>query len=105
MDPWELCALNWVAELDAIAGGLGQVAPPRRLRIAYEDFVSSPRDVLDTVADFAGLAPSAEWHRRLAALSFPDGNEAWRNRLEPAVVRQIETFQDAHLREHGYVVG
>jgi hypothetical protein len=94
-----------VAEIDAIASGLGQVEPPRRLRIAYEDFVSSPRDVLDAVADFAGLSPSAEWHRRLGTLSFPDRNEAWRTRLEPAVVRQIETFQDSHLREHGYVVG
>jgi len=105
MDPWELCARNWVAELDAIAGGLGQVEPPRRLRIAYEDFVSAPTDVLDEVAGFAGLPPSAEWHRRLATLSFPDRNETWRARLEPAVVRRIETFQDSHLREHGYVVG
>jgi omega-hydroxy-beta-dihydromenaquinone-9 sulfotransferase len=37
MDRWELCARNWVAELDAIAAGLAAVPPERRLRVAYED--------------------------------------------------------------------
>jgi hypothetical protein len=105
MDPWELCARNWVAEVDAIAGGLGGVAPGRRLRIAYEDFVAAPIDVLDRVAAFAGLLPSTEWRSRLGQLSFPDRNEAWRGRLEPAVARRIETFQHDHLVANGYAVG
>jgi hypothetical protein len=105
MDPWELCARNWVAELDAIAGGLGGVAPDRRLRIAYEDFVSHPTETLEEVACFAGLRPSAEWRKRLSALSFPDRNEAWRARLEDTVARRIEAFQQSHLEANGYVLG
>jgi Sulfotransferase family len=105
MDPWELCARNWVAELDAIADGLGAVPADRRLRLAYEDFVTAPIETLERVAAFAGLGPGAEWRNRLAELSFPDRNEAWRARLEPAVARRIEAFQHAHLEANGYAVG
>ena len=105
MDPWELCARNWVAELDAIAEGLGAVPAGRRLRLAYEDFVTSPIETLETVAAFAGLGPSTEWRNRLGRLSFPDRNEAWRARLEPAVTRRIEAFQHVHLEANGYAVG
>jgi len=105
MDPWELCARNWVAELDAIADGIGGLPADRRLRLAYEDFVAAPIEALESVAAFAGLRPSPEWRRRLAALSFPDRNEAWRARLEPDVARRIESFQEAHLKAHGYAVG
>lgn len=104
MDPWELCARNWVEELEAIATGLGAVAPDRRLRIAYEDFVSAPIDVLDDVARFAGLHPSPEWHRNLGELSFPDRNEVWRARLDPEVTNRIEAFQRIHLEANGYVL-
>lgn len=105
MDPWELCARNWVAELDAIAEGLGAVPADRRLRLAYEDFVAAPLETLEEVARFAGLGPSTEWRRRLGELSFPDRNETWRARLEPAVARSIEAFQQTHLKANGYAVG
>jgi hypothetical protein len=104
MDPWELCARNWVEELDAIAAGLDGVPAAQRLRIAYEDFVADPIEALDEAARFAGLRPSALWRRRLSELSFPDRNEAWRARLEPAVARRIEAFQRNHLEAHGYAV-
>jgi len=104
MDSWELCARNWVAEVDAISTGLELVPSERRLRIAYEEFVAAPAVTLEAVAAFAGLAPSARWRADIAALSFPDRNEAWRSRLEPAVVRRIEALQHDHLEANGYAV-
>jgi len=105
MDPWELCARNWVAELDAIASGLDRVPAERRVRLVYEEFVAAPIEALEEVACFAGLGRSARWRRSLAGLSFPDRNDAWRSRLEPAVVQRIETFQRDHLVTNGYPVG
>ena len=102
-DAWGLCARNWVAELDAIAGGLRGVAPERHLRFHYEEFVADPLETLARVAAFAGLAPDAGWRHRLAGLRFPDGNERWKAKLDPAVVRRIEAAQADKLQEHGYV--
>lgn len=102
LDPWELCAYNWVAELDAIAGGLGEVDPARHLRLRYEEFVAAPVETLAEVAAFAGLAPSALWTGRLGGLRFPDRNESWRSKLHPAVIRRIEATQAERLREYGY---
>ena len=102
-DAWDLCARNWVAELDAIAGGLHGVAPGRHLRLHYEAFVNAPLETLTGVADFAGLAPDAGWRQQLTGLRFPDGNERWKAKLDPAVVRRIEAAQADKLQEHGYV--
>jgi len=104
MDAWELCARNWVAELDAVASGLDAVAPDRHLRMRYEEFVSAPRETLQRVAGFAGLAPSSHWQGRLDGLRFPDRNESWRARLDPAVIRRIEDVQAERLRDNGYAV-
>ena len=104
MDPWDLCAQNWVAELEAINRGFDAVAPERHLRIAYEDFVASPLDTLEAVAGFAGLAPDARWQRGLERLRFPDRNENWRARLEPGLVRRIENIQGPHLEANGYAL-
>ena len=102
MNPWELCARNWVAELDAVTAGLDTVDEARRLRIRYEDFVADPEATLRQVAAFAGLRPSARWTARLSELRFPDRNESWRSRLEPALIGRIEDLQHKHLTENGY---
>ncbi len=104
MDAWDLCAQNWVAELEAITRGFNAVAPERHLRIAYEDFVASPLETLETVAGFAGLAPDAKWQGELGLLRFPDRNENWRARLEPALVHRIEDIQARHLEANGYAL-
>lgn len=104
-DRWELCARHWVAELDALAGGLAAVPRVPRLRVAYEDFVAAPLGTLAAVADFAGLDPDPGWRDRLGELKFPDRRESWREHLAPDVVARIEAVQRPHLEANGYVTG
>jgi hypothetical protein len=105
LDPWELCAYNWVAELDATAGGLMEVDPQRHLRLRYEEFVAAPVETLERVSAFAGLASSAAWTSRLGGLRFPDRNESWGSKLDPAVIGRIEAIQAEKLRDYGYPIG
>jgi hypothetical protein len=102
IDPWELCALNWVAELDAVAAGMEVVPEGQRLRLSYEHFVASPIETLSEVARFAGLSPSGTWRRRLLGLRVPDRNDAWRSALDLEALRTIEAIQAEHLRANGY---
>lgn len=104
LNAWDLCAYNWVAELDAIATGLQTVAPERRLQLRYEDFVAAPVETLERVAAFAGLGAGPGWRRTLAGLHYPDRNESWRTKLDPHLVRRIETDQADKLKEYGYVL-
>ena len=101
---WELCARNWVAELDAIADGLRTVPAERRLQLHYEDFVAAPVDALERVAAFAGLGADPGWCQALAKLRFPDRNESWRAKLNPDLIRSIEADQADKLQEHGYAL-
>ena len=104
LNAWDLCALNWVAELDAIADGLREVPDEQRMHLRYEDFVASPVETLEQVAEFARLRPDAGWRRELTALHYPDRNDSWRSKLDPHLVRRIEADQADKLKEHGYAL-
>lgn len=101
-DPWELCARNWVEELRAMEAGLAGVPAAHVLRLSYEELVAEPASRLHEVAAFAGLAPSADWDRRLDPIRLPNRNESWRDSLDPQARATIEEVQAATLAAYGY---
>ena len=101
-DPWELCARTWVEELRITEAGLAAVPKDQRYSITYEQLVADPHRTLGEVAVFAGLDPAAGGGHWLAGIEFPDRNEAWRARLDPAAVATIEAVEGDELRRHGY---
>jgi hypothetical protein len=102
-DPWELRARSWVMEIDAIAQGLKSVPVEQVRSIRYEDLVVAPHQTLLDVAAFAGLRRDEGWQRRLAALTFRDGNDAWQRHLSPVEIETVERIQHDALRARGYV--
>jgi hypothetical protein len=104
-DPWELCARNWVEELRAIRAGIQAVPPDRIMRVRYETLVGDPLATVDAVARFVGLGSDRRWRASVAALLFPNRNQAWREALPPAVVDGITEVQRELLDELGYLDG
>ncbi len=103
-DPWELCARNWVEELDAIDRGLATVPDDQVLRLTYEGFVDEPLGTLERIATFAGLPGDDGWTRAVSELGFPNRNEAWRTKLDPSAIAKINAIQADRLEGLGYVV-
>lgn len=103
-DPWELCARNWVEELEVMEAGLAQVAPDQVLRLTYEDLIEDPVPQLERIARFGGLEPTPEWRRRVGALSFPDRNERWRTSLDEEALSSVLRAQEPTLKEYGYEI-
>ena len=101
-DPWELCARNWVEELEAMDEGLGQIAASRVLRLTYEELVADPIRQLDAIAAFGGFSNDREWRQRVGSLSFPNRNERWRAKLDAEALATIERVQELALKEYGY---
>jgi len=83
--------------------GLSAVDPERILRLRYEDLIAEPAARLREIGAFSGLPVNADWDRRVARLSFPDRNDAWRVSLDPAALATITGIQASGLEEHGYV--
>lgn len=102
-NPWELCARTWVEELHAAEQGLRAVPERQRLSISYEQLVRDPETTLSGVAVFAGLDPAAPGRRWLEGVTFPDRNDAWRQRLDASAIATIEAVEGDDLRRHGYV--
>lgn len=102
-NPWELCARNWVEELDAVETGLGHVPSEQVLAVRYEDVVAAPHRQLRRIAEFAGLAPSIEWDRGLDRMSFPSEGERWRKAFDAETLALVEAVQGTHLRKLGYL--
>jgi hypothetical protein len=103
-DPWELCALHWVRELESVEQGLLAIPPDQQLEIRYEDLVDRPLATLERVAAFAGLPDRSEWTSELGRLQYPNRNERWREQLPGEARTRIETIQYEQLRRLGYVV-
>lgn len=103
-DPWELCARHWVEEVRVIDEGLVQVPSESVLNLSYEDLVADPLPVLDAIAAFARLSEDAGWRSRLRTMSFPNKNDAWRDKLDDQARLCIESVQAEELSRRGYAV-
>lgn len=101
-DPWELCAQSWVEELKVTSRGLSSVAPGRVMKVAYEDFVVQPMELLADIKRFAALPDSDRWRRAVSRCECRPCEESWREQLSPAVIATIETIQADMLRLNGY---
>ncbi|HYN99137.1 MAG TPA: sulfotransferase [Actinomycetota bacterium] len=101
-DPWELCARSWVEELKVTSRGLSFVAPSKVMKVAYEDFVSQPRQLLEEIRLFAGLPDSERWQRSVDRCECRPCEENWRQQLSPSAISNIESIQVDLLRLHGY---
>ena len=101
-DPWEMCARNWVEELDAIEEGLQDVPEEHVTRLRYEDLVADPTNSFQRVARSVGLPDAARWRRALAALPIADKNDGWKGRLAPPVADRITAIQHDALGRYGY---
>jgi hypothetical protein len=74
----------------------------QRLSISYEQLVRDPNTTLSGVAVFAQLDPAVAGRDWLEGVTFPDRNEAWRQRLDAAAVATIEAVERDDLRRCGY---
>jgi hypothetical protein len=101
-DPWELVATHWIRELASIQEGLGAVAAERQLELRYEALVGDPAALVTRVARFAGLADDPGWRSELDRLSYPNKDQAWRDRLSPEVRQRVEAIQRPDLVRLGH---
>ena len=97
-----MAATHWVRELASIEEGLGAVPAGRRLELRYEALVDAPAATVTGVARFAGLDDHPGWRSELDRLSYPNKNEAWRDRLAPEVRQRVEAIQHADLVRLGH---
>jgi hypothetical protein len=98
-NPVDAAAEHWVREVALIEHGLVGLAPERVRRVSYEDLVTTPHQVLEEVAEFAGLGTDEGWHRALEHVSFLD-----RNRQVPHdhVYDRATVLQKSMLTAMGY---
>jgi Sulfotransferase family len=101
-DPWELAATHWVRELASIEDGLRSVPAERQLELRYEALVEAPAATVTRVARFAGLGDRPRWRSELDRLSYPNRNEAWRDRLTPEARQRVEAIQRTDLVRLGH---
>lgn len=102
-DGWELCAKNWVEEVQAIRRGLESVPADQMMSLRYEQLTEDPVGMLQEVARFAGFTRNPEWERRLVSLQFDGRNDSWRRALSRKEIEFIECVQGEELRRFAYV--
>jgi hypothetical protein len=103
-DPWEMCARNWVEELEAIEVGLETVPAEQVRRLRYEDVVREPAPAFDAIANFLGLPEDPAWRAAVSTLPIDDRNDPGRPGPDPAALDTITSVQRDLLQRYGYDV-
>jgi len=101
-DPWELCAGNWVHEVDAIEEGLADIPNEQQTTIRYETLVADPCEQLTRVAESIGLPLDESWLNAVRSVPLPD-NDHWKTELSDSAIRTITDVQRTTLQRLGYI--
>lgn len=98
----ELCARNWVAEVDAISAGLAAVDASRVLDVRYEDLLAEPIGELCRILDFLGLPRAPAFAAAVTRLGLAQRPARWRQAWSAADIDRVEGLQRGHLERLGY---
>jgi hypothetical protein len=101
-DMLRLCARNWVAETEAIQGGLARIAPRRVLEVQFERLVDAPVVEMRRVLDFVGLQSSAEYERAVTALGLGFRPGLRRRKWSADQLAMVNREQGPQLKRQGY---
>jgi hypothetical protein len=92
------CALRWRGSVRLSARLRTQTPDEQLYTVRYEDLVAAPGKVLDSVSGYLGAPVS-----KIALADLDDHKVgAWRDRLTPRQVTQVERIAGAELRRLGY---
>lgn len=92
------CALRWRGSVRLSARLRSQTPEDQLYTVRYEDLVTRPVKVIDQVADYLGGPVS-----KVALAGAGEGGVgAWRDRLTPKQITQVERIAGAELRRLGY---
>ncbi|KAA3641665.1 MAG: sulfotransferase [Armatimonadetes bacterium] len=102
-DPWELCAKNWVHDVEAIEQGLLTIPPDQQTSLTYESLVQDPAKQLTRLAESINLEIRESWIEEMGRINLPDHNEHWKAALSEDAIRVITEIQGDTLRRLGYL--
>jgi hypothetical protein len=98
-----LAGIEWKILLDAYEEACRVVPAGARMEVRYEDFVRSPREHLEQIIDFAGLAWCGPLQRALVSEPIHAGrSDAYRTELSAEDFRRVDRALAAHLDRYGY---
>jgi hypothetical protein len=99
-----LAGLQWKIHTRAVEAARQALDPARFLEVKYEQFCEQPGDTCRRVIQFAGLEPSPEFERHVAAARITDMSDRWRRDLSPEQQALLTGLLRNELQRYGYDV-
>lgn len=100
----ELCARNWVEEVQAVREGLSGLPSSRVLELRYESLLSNPGEEISRVLAFLGLSSTPRFEAALRHIGITDGRpQQWRTFWSNSELHIVTEKQHALLSEFGYL--
>lgn len=110
----------WERSIRAVDQWRTRLAPDQLFEIQYEELVGEPRESLERIADFLGLAPEGidgmllfheksdvardrRFHPRVSTPITTEAVRAWETVLKPEEVAFIEHVLSADMQRYGYL--
>lgn len=98
----QVCARNWVRELQEIRHALAAVDARRQLELRFEELLRDPVTHLERLTGFLGLDFPAAYHAAIDSLQLRPGRSRWARDWSPEQLSSVLAEAGPLLRELGY---
>jgi hypothetical protein len=98
----EICARNWVEEVEAIRRSLGALDPAQSHKIRYEDLVADPVTALERTLAFLGLSPTEAFTTAVNDIGLAPRPPAWKAAWSAADQELVTSWQGPLLTALNY---
>lgn len=98
----QISALQWTHTISYAAKAFEELPSENRIKIRYEDLVTSPTEHGRTIAKFCELDDIDSFETLVRQSALPSSNFKWRDELSEDLLDSIRPFMEPVLDELGY---
>lgn len=99
----EVCARNWIEDIEAIKTGLQDIDNNRVIDITYERLMDDPEMELARILEFIGLNCKSSFEAAWRSLNLKPREDKWRVNWSVEEREIVEGIQNKNLAELGYI--
>lgn len=99
---YEICARNWVEDVQVVRSGLSLIDPSKVIELRYEDLMKQPALEIERLLRFLQLSPDGSFTEAWQSLGLHQGSDGWRKAWSDDAVEGVNRIQHELLNTLGY---
>ena len=101
-DRLQICARNWVEEMQALGSSLAKVPQDKQMVLRFEQLMESPVGTLESILQFLDIPPTEDYRAAIQSLGIATSKPKWQKNWDNQQLDSVQDVQRECLRSWGY---